>query len=103
MAARVELILDGHLDQLRIAWQVGETLLNEVPFEDDPKVTRYNILVAMQELLTNVFRHGYLASSGQVVEVTAASGTHTNRRLYDAQPRPANRPPGLFRLQREAA
>lgn len=47
------------MDQLRIAWQVGETLLASVPFEDDPDGTRYNILLAIQEMLTNVLRHGY--------------------------------------------
>ncbi len=76
MTARAELRLVGQLDPLRIAWQVGETLLNEVPFEDESRVTRYTILLAMQELLTNVFRHGYRASGEQPVDVRFESSEH---------------------------
>jgi anti-sigma regulatory factor (Ser/Thr protein kinase) len=57
------------MDHLRLAWQAGETLLNHVPFEEDPKGTRYNILLAVQELLTNVFRHGYAAAETPMVEL----------------------------------
>ena len=69
MTALVSLRLDGQLDYLRLAWQAGETLLADVPFEQDPKGTRYNILLAMQELLTNVFRHGYQRPAGPPVEL----------------------------------
>jgi anti-sigma regulatory factor (Ser/Thr protein kinase) len=57
------------MDHLRLAWQAGETLLNHVPFEEDPKGTRYNILLAVQELLTNVFRHGYATAETPLVEL----------------------------------
>jgi anti-sigma regulatory factor (Ser/Thr protein kinase) len=57
------------MDHLRLAWQAGETLLNDVQFEEDPKGTRYNVLLAMQELLTNVFRHGYKDSETMLVEL----------------------------------
>ena len=76
MTARVSLHLDGQMDHLRLAWQAGETLLSDVRFEEDPKGTRYNILLAMQELLTNVFRHGYQTPSGQLVEVRFESTEH---------------------------
>lgn len=59
-----------------MAWQVGETLLNDVPFEVDPRETRYNILLAMQELLTNVFRHGYRGSGDQRVDLRFEAGEH---------------------------
>ena len=60
MRAEVKLHLVGSMDQLRILWLTGETLLEQVPFQDeDAATTRYNILVAIQELVTNVYRHGY--------------------------------------------
>jgi serine/threonine-protein kinase RsbW len=59
MTARVELQLTGSVDHLRIVWQTGEALLENVPFCEDPEGTRYNVLVAIQEMVTNVLRHGY--------------------------------------------
>ncbi len=59
MTAKVELRLCGAMDHLRIAWQTGETLLESIPFEDDPEGTRYNVLLAVQEMVTNVLRHAY--------------------------------------------
>lgn len=59
MFANVELRLCGSMDHLRMVWQAGETLLESVPFQDDPEGTRYNILVALQEMVTNVYRHAY--------------------------------------------
>jgi serine/threonine-protein kinase RsbW len=59
MTATVDLELRGSLDHLRLVWQVGETLLGSVPFQTDPEGTRYNILLALQEVVTNVLRHAY--------------------------------------------
>lgn len=59
MAAQVDLTLNGPMDQLRIVWQTGEALLESVPFADDPEGTRYNVLLAVQEMVTNVLRHAY--------------------------------------------
>ena len=59
MIAHVQLTLRGSLDQLRIVWQTGETLLESVRFEEDPECSRYNVLLAVQEMLTNVLRHAY--------------------------------------------
>lgn len=47
------------MDHLRIVWQVGETLLESVPFREDPEGNRYNVLLAVQEMVTNVLRHAY--------------------------------------------
>jgi anti-sigma regulatory factor (Ser/Thr protein kinase) len=47
------------MDHLRIVWQTGEALLEAVPFQEDPEGTRYNVLVALQEMVTNVLRHAY--------------------------------------------
>ena len=69
MIAQVQLSLQGSLDQLRIVWQTGETLLESVPFEDDPECSRYNILLVVQEMLTNVLRHGVCEDPGQPVHV----------------------------------
>jgi len=59
MTAKVDLCLQGAMDHLRIVWQTGQTLLESIPFRDDPETTRYNVLLAVQEMLTNVLRHGY--------------------------------------------
>ncbi|HLU39808.1 MAG TPA: ATP-binding protein, partial [Planctomycetota bacterium] len=69
MSARVELRLSGPLDHLRLVWQAGETVLETVPFQDDPEGTRYNVLVALQEMLTNVYRHAYRGDETRPVEV----------------------------------
>ena len=76
MTAVVELRLRGSMDHLRIAWQTGETLLESIPFDEDPEGTRYNFLLAVQEMVTNVLRHAYGGVEGEddqvVVEFTAA-------------------------------
>lgn len=59
MTAKVQLRMCGPMDHLRIAWQTGETLLESIPFREDPEGTRYNVLLAVQEMLTNVLRHAY--------------------------------------------
>ncbi len=69
MTSSVELRLHGSMDHLRILWQVGETLLESVPFEDDPEGTRYNVLLAVQEILTNILRHAYGDDDTRPVEV----------------------------------
>ena len=69
MIADVQLTLRGSVDSLRIAWQTGETLLEPVRFEEDPESTRYNILVAVQEMLTNVIRYGNHGAADQPVQV----------------------------------
>ncbi|MEM7205048.1 MAG: ATP-binding protein [Planctomycetota bacterium] len=69
MSARVELRLCGSMDHLRISWQTGETLLESIPFADDPEGTRYNILVALQEMITNILRHGYEHDEQHPVEL----------------------------------
>jgi anti-sigma regulatory factor (Ser/Thr protein kinase) len=59
MNAKVEMRLEGSMDHLRLAWQAGETLLASTPFQEDPDGTRYNVLLSVQEMVTNVLRHGY--------------------------------------------
>lgn len=69
MTSRVELHLTGSLDHLRIAWQTGETLLATVPFHEDPAGTRYNTLLAIQEMLTNVLRHAHRLDASKTVRI----------------------------------
>lgn len=69
MTGTVDLRLCGSMDHLRILWQVGETLLESVPFEDDPEGTRYNVLLAVQEMLTNILRHAYGHDDSKPIEV----------------------------------
>ena len=66
MTASLNLSLSGPLDQLRLVWQAGEALLESVAFEEDPEGTRYNVLVSVQEMVTNVFRHGYRDTDGPI-------------------------------------
>lgn len=59
MSAKVELSLTGSMDYLRMVWQTGETLIEPLAFREDPEGTRYNVLLALQEMVTNVIRHAY--------------------------------------------
>jgi serine/threonine-protein kinase RsbW len=72
MLSKVVLQLTGPMDHLRLIWQTGETLLDSVVFDEDPEGTRYNVLVALQEMVTNVLRHGYALDETRPVEVTFA-------------------------------
>jgi anti-sigma regulatory factor (Ser/Thr protein kinase) len=76
------------MDHLRLAWQAGETLLMSVPFAEDPEGTRYNVLLSIQELLTNVFRHGYRGDETQPLELTMrASAEEFAVEIRDRAPR----------------
>lgn len=69
MFAQASIKLIGPMDHLRLVWQTGETLLDSVVFDEDPEGTRYNILLALQEMVTNVLRHGYQLGEEQPIEV----------------------------------
>lgn len=69
MFAQASIKLIGPMDHLRLVWQTGETLLDSVVFDEDPEGTRYNILLALQEMVTNVLRHGYQLAEEKPVEV----------------------------------
>ncbi|MFT4513738.1 MAG: serine/threonine-protein kinase RsbW [Planctomycetota bacterium] len=69
MFAQASIKLTGPMDHLRLVWQIGETLLDSVVFDEDPEGTRYNILLALQEMVTNVLRHGYQLDEEKPVEV----------------------------------
>ena len=70
MFAQVVVKLTGPMDHLRLVWQVGETLLDAVGFDEDPEGNRYNVLLAVQEMVTNVLRHGYRCDDSLPIEVT---------------------------------
>jgi anti-sigma regulatory factor (Ser/Thr protein kinase) len=75
------------MDHLRLVWQVGEALLETVTFEDDPEGTRYNVLLALQEMVTNVLRHAYDLDETKPVEVLFnLSGTAIDIELRDQGP-----------------
>jgi anti-sigma regulatory factor (Ser/Thr protein kinase) len=69
MYAQVALKLTGPMDHLRLVWQAGEALLDSVVFEEDAEGTRYNVLIALQEMVTNVLRHGYAFDETKPIEV----------------------------------
>jgi serine/threonine-protein kinase RsbW len=69
MFAQVVLKLTGPMDHLRLVWQTGETLLDSVVFDENPEGTRYNVLVALQEMVTNVLRHAYRLDESKPIEV----------------------------------
>jgi serine/threonine-protein kinase RsbW len=70
MFAQVVLKLTGPMDHLRLVWQTGETLLESVVFDEDPEGNRYNVLLALQEMVTNVLRHAYRLDESKPVEVS---------------------------------
>jgi anti-sigma regulatory factor (Ser/Thr protein kinase) len=83
MRAQVLLKLTGPMDHLRLVWQTGETLLESVMFDEDPEATRYNVLVALQEMVTNVLRHAYQLDESKPLEVLfelADDGLHVTLR-----------------------
>ena len=69
MFAQASIKLIGPVDHLRIVWQTGEALLDSVVFDEDSEGTRYNILLALQEMVTNVLRHGYQLDDAKPIEV----------------------------------
>jgi serine/threonine-protein kinase RsbW len=69
MFAQVVVKLTGPMDHLRLVWQTGETLLESVAFDEDAEGTRYNILLALQEMVTNVLRHAYRMDEQRPVEL----------------------------------
>jgi serine/threonine-protein kinase RsbW len=69
MRAQATIKLTGPMDHLRIVWQTGEALLENVPFEEDPEGTRYNVQLALQEMVTNVLRHAYGLDERGPIEV----------------------------------
>lgn len=69
MFAQVLLRLTGPTDQLRLVWQTGETMLESIVFEEDPEGTRYHVLLALQEMVTNVLRHAYELDETLPIEV----------------------------------
>ncbi|MHC5064449.1 MAG: ATP-binding protein [Planctomycetota bacterium] len=69
MKAKVELLLTGSMDHLRLVWQTGETLVEPLAFREDPEGTRYNVLLALQEMVTNVLRHAYGGSEENPVRI----------------------------------
>jgi anti-sigma regulatory factor (Ser/Thr protein kinase) len=69
MACEAKLWLKGDLDHLRLTWQAVETMLESLGFDEDPEQSRYNVLLAIQELLTNVLRHGYAGNTQLPIEI----------------------------------
>ncbi len=59
MSARAQLVLQGPVDHLGLIWQTGENLLQMVPFRGDAEGTRHSVLLAVQEMVTNVLRHAH--------------------------------------------
>lgn len=87
MRALATIKLTGPMDHLRIVWQTGETLLEAVPFEEDPEGTRYNVLLALQEMVTNVLRHAYDLDERKPIEVAfELDGEHLQIELRDCGP-----------------
>lgn len=69
MFAQATIKLTGPMDHLRLVWQTGETLLDSVVFDENPEGTRYNVLLALQEMVTNVLRHAYQLDVNKPIEV----------------------------------
>ena len=59
MPVEVNLQLSGDVNHIEMCWQTAEAVLSQVPFSEDPVQNRYNLLLALQEAVTNVIKHGY--------------------------------------------
>ena len=66
MAVNVSMKLCGELDYLRLVWQTVEGVMEAVTFPEDEEQTKYNILLGVQEALTNILKHGYGDRPGPV-------------------------------------
>lgn len=87
MLSQVAIKLTGPMDHLRLVWQTGETLLDAVGFDEDPEGARYNVLLALQEMVTNVLRHGYHLDESKPIEVIFELGPdHLQITLRDQGP-----------------
>jgi len=88
MTSEVRLNMRGELDHLQLSWQMLENVLETLPFSGDATQERYNILLAVQEALTNVLRHGYggdEASSNVELRIQALDD-HVTLELWDDAP-----------------
>lgn len=65
MPVEVNLQLSGNVNHIEMCWQTAEAVLAQVPFVEDPVQNRYNLLLALQEAVTNVLKHGYAGTDGQ--------------------------------------
>ena len=59
MTAEVRLQLYGSVDHLQLCWQATESILQNIAFGESAEEVRYNLLLAIQEVVTNILRHGY--------------------------------------------
>lgn len=69
MTSSLLLRLVGSLDQLTICWQAGSTVIASVDFGEGSETHRHNVLLALQEMVTNVMRHAYGGDQSQPIEV----------------------------------
>ncbi|MEY4829462.1 MAG: hypothetical protein RLZZ562_1258 [Planctomycetota bacterium] len=69
MTAKLLLRMLGPMDQLGLCWQAGESLLASVDFGEDSELQRHHVLLALQEMVTNVLRHAYDGDESQPIEV----------------------------------
>ena len=61
--------MQGPLDQLELCYQAGETMLRSIDFGEDSEGHRHCVLLAIQEMVTNVLRHAYDGDESLPIEV----------------------------------
>ncbi len=83
MAVNVSIKLCGEVDYLRFVWQAVEGVLESVSFAEDEEQTRYNILLGVQEALTNILKHGYQGELGPIFLELRQDGEHFVIELQD--------------------
>jgi serine/threonine-protein kinase RsbW len=69
MTKSLLLHLVGPSDQLARCWQAGATMLASVDFGEDSESERHQVLLALQEMVTNVIRHAYGGDQSRPIEV----------------------------------
>ncbi|MEO0479705.1 MAG: ATP-binding protein [Planctomycetota bacterium] len=84
MSAQIELRLRGDFDQLSPVLEAGRAILSTIPRVGEDEELCHPIQVAIQEMVTNVIRHGYESDpDGEVVVRLLARGLEFSCEIRD--------------------
>ncbi len=86
MGVDVSMKLCGEVDYLRLVWQAVGGVLESISIAEDEEQTRYNILLGVQEAVTNILKHGYGGENAPVYLEVRKEGGQLFIELQDEAP-----------------